>query len=284
MGNSNTSTALPDGVSYALSNSIDYGEGRVRDFLSHVCFGSVEKKHAEYLADDGNSLDSDEYDDFKNIELVYDVIDFYFPPAGQESLERYAKSFGCSISWRPHLPALEPNPYAPDEKKSKPKPRVPEFIGTLHFDLQSKAKLMAIDAYASRPFDKLAETCLYYKLVNIGIPAAICSGWIVAKPNTSKLDHKWCFNVAGYIDSEVSKKAQLQCTDVSTLQSYHDNFDKYFTSNNKCQDIMVVAPVVPAPPTTVTTKKKTSKQKRKDIMVVAPVVPAPPKKKHRAGL
>lgn len=263
MGNSNTY----GGLSYAALNSADYGKQIVRKFVLHTSFHSVEPKHAQYIKKNGHSMNSTDYDDVKNVEMEHDVIDFYFPAQAFESLEKYVQSFGCTMSWREHEES-KVNPY----EKTKTKYRPPEMIGTLHFNLKSREKLMAIDSYASQPFDNLAEKCLFYKLLSIGIPAVDISGWIVAKPDISEIDEDY-HNIPVYITKEVSKNAQLQCVDVSTLKFYHDKYDKYFTSNKK-NYIEVDCSI---------STSNSSNKKQRYIEIAAPVIPEPPTKKQRYG-
>ena len=223
-------------------------QSHAREKVLHFDFASVEKKHAEYTREKGSTLTSVQYQEIKNIELEDDIIDFYIPAGAVGELERYVESFGCTMTWRQYL-QIDVNPYV-DEKEKKPK-RIPNVIGTLHFDLQSKQKLMLMDPYACQHFDKLAEICLFYKLMSLGIPTFVSKGWIVAKVKNSELQ-PYYYNIPLYIDKQVSANTQLQCVDVSTLKFYRDKYDKYFTRAPPAQNtkhyIEVVDPVVPPPP------------------------------------
>ena len=132
------------------------------------------------------------------------VINYHYPHCIRPSLQAYCITIGCDMSW------IDGNPP----------------VGVLEFDLQSKYTLMQTDKYATDIFDSLAETCLYNSLRVIGIPAADARGWIMRKPK----DKQHFFapqSISSYIDQEVAKDSNLQCLDVTQLESYKQQLKEY---------------------------------------------------------
>ena len=85
---------------------------------------------------------------------------------------------------------------------------------------------MQTDKYATDIFDSLAETCLYNSLKVIGIPSADARGLIMRKPK----DKQHFFapqTISSYIDEQVAADSNLQCLDVTQLESYKQQLKEY---------------------------------------------------------
>ena len=152
-------------------------------------------------------LPAKDYEELCAIRINVELIDFYFPRCLRDDLEGYCARFGCDMKWRHDDGA-----------------RVPH-IGVLSFDAKSKYRLMDIDEYTTDIFDELAEICMYNSLMIVGIPAADARGWI--KTKTKNKERYITTSISSYIDAQVSTNPELRCVDVTQLQSYRSQLQKY---------------------------------------------------------
>ena len=180
-------------------DTIDLTQGKVRDFIIRASF----HQHDKLLIENEDYLSDETLQKLSKLKIKATVIDYHYPHCIRENLQAYCVTIGCDMSWCGMPP-----------------------VGVLEFDSQSKYALMEKDKYATDIFDSLAETCLYNSLKLIGIPPADARGWIVKKSK----DKQHFFapqSVSCYIDEQVSKDSNLQCFDVTQLDSYKLQLQKY---------------------------------------------------------
>ena len=203
--------------SYSLDNSIHHAKGIVRKTLLQMSF----HQHYQLIDENADDLSPSQLKKWSEMRIEIPLIDFYFPKGLQDELVAYCSLIGCNMTWK----------YQGKQSWTAGSPRPPDYIGVFYFDAKSKYKLMEVDRYATDDWDGLAETCMSNSLTMIGIPAASARGWIKCKPLNQQ--HSLNQSISSYIDDEVSKNSNLQCVDVTQLDSYQQQLDELKQESKK---------------------------------------------------